>query len=49
MNNKSKLDRANRLLNDACNIIIQLEHHADEQQMKSINIMFDEIKYAEKI
>jgi len=49
MNNKSKLDRANRLLNDACNIIIQLEHHADEQQMKSINIMFDEIKYADRL
>jgi len=49
MNNKVKLDRANRLLNDACEIIIQLEHHADEEQMKSINIMFDEIKYADQI
>lgn len=43
MSNKEKLNRANRLLNDACEIIIQLEHHADEGQMKSINIMFDEI------
>ena len=49
MNNKVKLDRANRLLNDACEIITQLEHNADEGQMKSINIMFDEIKYADQI
>jgi hypothetical protein len=46
---ETKLSRVNRLLNDACEIIIQLEHHADEGQMKSINIMFDEINKTEKI
>tara|TARA_R100001163_G_C5020700_1_gene163590 strand:+ start:187 stop:603 length:417 start_codon:yes stop_codon:yes gene_type:complete len=42
-------EQLNRLLNTACEIIIELEHNADDEQQKRINAMFDEIKYTEDI
>ena len=44
-----KIKQLNRLLNTACKIITSLEHHADDDLMKNINAMFEEIKYADKI
>ena len=46
---KKKLERLNRLLNTACEIITQLEHNADTEQQKVIDAMFEEIKYADEI
>jgi len=38
-----------RLLNDACDIIIELEHNADAEQRDMIEALFNEIKYSDKI
>tara|TARA_R100001244_G_scaffold112600_1_gene83339 strand:+ start:1218 stop:1439 length:222 start_codon:yes stop_codon:yes gene_type:complete len=46
---ETKLSRANRLLNDACEIITQLEHNATSEQVKEIDAMFNEIKYADHV
>ncbi len=42
-------EQLNRLLNTACEIIIQLEHNADDEQQRRIDAMFNEIKYADNI
>jgi hypothetical protein len=38
-----------RLLNNACEIIISLEHYADESLNKDIDALFNELKYADDI
>jgi hypothetical protein len=43
---KEKLER---LLNTACEIITELEHNADEEQIKRIDAMFNEILYSDEI
>ena len=48
MNNFSKT-QLNRLLNTACEIIIELEHNADIAQQRKIEAMFNEIKYTEDL
>lgn len=47
--NEMELERLNRLLNTACEIITQLEHNADAEQQEMIDAMFNEIKYADDI
>ncbi len=42
-------EQLNRLLNTACEIIIELEHNADDEQQRRIDAMFNEIKYADNI
>lgn len=38
-----------RLLNDACDIIVSLEHFADEDLGNSIEALFNEIKYYDEL
>tara|TARA_B100001939_G_scaffold100192_1_gene86370 strand:+ start:2221 stop:2412 length:192 start_codon:yes stop_codon:yes gene_type:complete len=40
-------EQLNRLLNTACEIIIELEHNADDEQQRRIDDMFNEIKLHE--
>jgi hypothetical protein len=40
-------EQLNRLLNTACEIIIELEHNADDEQQRRIDDMFNEIKLNE--
>ena len=40
-------EQLNRLLNTACEIIIELEHNADDEQQRRIDAMFNEIKLHE--
>jgi hypothetical protein len=42
-------EQLNRLLNTACEIIIELEHNANDEQQRRIDAMFNEIKYADNI
>jgi hypothetical protein len=42
-------EQLERLLNTACEIITELEHNADEEQMKRIDAMFNEILYSDEI
>jgi hypothetical protein len=42
-------EQLERLLNTACEIITELEHNADEGQMKRIDAMFNEILYSDEI
>lgn len=44
-----KNKQLNRLLNTACEIITSLEHNADDDLMKTIDAMFNEIKYSDRI
>lgn len=44
-----KVEQLERLLNNACEIIISLEHYADESLAKDIDALFNEIKYADEI
>jgi len=44
-----KKEQLERLLNTACEIITELEHNADEDQMKRIDAMFNEILYSDEI
>lgn len=44
-----KVEQLERLLNNACEIIISLEHYADESLIKDIDALFNEIKYADEI
>lgn len=40
----------NRLLNEACDLLIELEHAAvDEDQKKRIDALFNEIKYSDDL
>jgi hypothetical protein len=43
-----KTERTIKLLNTACEIITEL-HNADKEMTKRINVLFNEIKYADKI
>ena len=42
---KTELDRAYELLNKACEIIISLEHNADESFKKEIDELFNSIDF----
>jgi len=44
-----KLEQLNRLLNTACDIIISLEQHANDELKKEINAFFDEINHSDEI
>ena len=37
-------EQLNRLLNDACNLLMELEHNADTEQQKRIDDFFEAIK-----
>ena len=38
-----------RLLNDACELLTQLEHYADFNQVKKIDALFNEIYYSDEL
>jgi hypothetical protein len=42
-------EKLNKLLDTACNLIIELEHNANVEQQQRINAMFDEIRYADYV
>lgn len=44
--NKKTLER---LLNNACELLTELECYADTDQSQKIDALFDEIKYADEI
>jgi hypothetical protein len=42
-------ERIENLLNRACEIITELEHHADEEQMARIEAIFNEILFSDEL
>jgi hypothetical protein len=42
-------DKIENLLNRACEIITELEHHADEEQMNRIEAIFNEILFSDEL
>jgi hypothetical protein len=42
-------EQLERLLNTACEIIVELEHNADAEQREIIEALFNEIKYSEEL
>ena len=37
------------LLNEACELLTELEHHADEEQKEKIEALFNAIKYNDEL
>ena len=42
-------EQLERLLNTACEIIVELEHNADAEQREIIDALFNEIKYSDEL
>lgn len=44
-----KKEKIEEILNRACEILTELEHHADEEQMVRIEAIFNEILFSDEL